>query len=413
MNDRLRIVDIAKKFAMWFMAAYFITLMIFSFRTEYVRISNTLFIMFAGMVGLYRMVNLEVKRSNFYYYIFGILLLSVMSYYWAPAKNIVINTTRTYFYLTILAIAIINIIETPEDLTYALKALGIAGVVMCIYTVFTYGFDTFINLMKEGERLGAEVNHENTFGTFCTISFAILITTAIFEKKALYYVLSAIPFIFSFTSGSRKVIIGIIIVFAIIIILNTNSKKIISSVIIATVVIYIVSLMANSIYFANIFERFEQFENLFNGSGKRADGSTRLRFEMIRLGLQWFIEKPVFGHGTYQYNYLFNLIYGYNTYSHNFYIQQLVSFGIVGFSMFIGMYYEIFKNVIKFVKKDTNAKIILIFVTIMVINGFAMEYSTSKLYFILLGFGFSFINVYKKSYKIRGVTPVKEPKKRR
>ena len=400
MNNKLRIIDIFKNMSLVLMALYFSAVMILSYSKEYYRIANLIFVLFAGCVFMYRIMKLEIKNSEFYYYMGSILVLSVMSYFWAIDKSYVLSCTKVYFNLFLLAITIINIIEEKKEIKFALKALAFAGVAMCIYTILFYGYGNMVEMLKEGERLGGDINQTNVFGFFCVISFAILITYAIFDKKISYYFLVAVLAICALTSGSRKVIISMALIVALIVILNTNSKKVIGSVIVIMISIYLFSIASQSIYFAKIFERFDEFKGVFSENGV-TDSSTALRLNMLRKGLEWFSQRPVLGYGVNQFDILYEYTYGLRTYSHNFYIQQMVSYGVAGLTLYLVMFTKILKNIKKHIKESTEAKVLFILTILFIINGFVMEYSKEKIFFIILGIGFAFINVYKKTYRYR------------
>lgn len=397
MKDKLKLLDVVKVTSMLLLFLYFASVLILSYDKELYVISNMMFFLFAGMVIFYRLIKVSAVSTKFYIYIILILSFSIMSYYWAIDKPIVTSTTKTYFNLTLLAIAIINILESERDIKYALKALAISGVAMCIYTIFFYGFDEMLMMMQAGERLGGEINQENMFGMFCTLSFAILISYAVFNKKTIYYVLSAIPFLCSFTSGSKKVLIALVVTFALLVILNTTSKKIISTVILITVAIIVWNFLSQSEYFSNVFERFDSFRNLFEKGNtmSRTDGSSKIRMNMIKFGWELFVKSPIWGYGTYQFNQLHLENYGWYVYSHCFYIQALTSYGLIGLYLFVGMYVDFIKASFKHLKTSTEAKIIFILTVLMMVNGLGAEYSTEKIYFIILGIGFAFVNVYK------------------
>lgn len=403
MNRRLILTDVVKNISLLLMFLYFAAVMILSYKTEYFQIANITFVLFGGMVILYRIIKISIVYSSFYVYSLIFIVFGVMSYYWAIEKSVVTPRVETYFSLIILAIIIINIIEDEKELSFAFKSFAIAGGLMCIYTILFYGFDEIKMMMMEGQRIGGEISEENSFGLICSLSFSFCIGYAMFEKKKIFLLTSLLLAISVMMSGSRTALLGIIFSFALAIVLNTTSKKIIGTVITITVLIIVLNTLSQSEYFSMIFNRMESLRNIFDSGNNMvtADGSTEVRFEMIKYGLRWFKEKPIVGYGVDQYNILYEINFGQRRPSHNFYVQILVEFGMVGFILWMWLFGELMKGSYKLIKESTESKIVFIAVTHLLLMGFGNMYTSEKVFWITLGLCFSFCRVYYNKLKDR------------
>lgn len=397
----ISVADFTKKTALLLMAVYFASVMIFSYKTEYFKISNILFILFAGMVILYRIEKISIIPSNFYIYVVIFLVYSITSFYWAIYQPLVISRSRTYLNLALLAVMVINIIENNKDLEFALKTFAISGAAMCIYTMVFYGMDNIREMMLMGERIGGEINQENAFGLICGLSFVISASYAAFEKKIIFFAISILLAFSILLTGSRTSILTIFLVIAMILFFNSNSKKtmrIIASIAVFAVIFHFLS---QSEYFSFIFKRFELFSNFFsNESGmEMVDGSTETRFQMMSVGIKWFLENPIIGYGTQQYDYLYLQNFGQLRYAHNFHVQMLVDHGILGYLLVIQLIFAPVKLAFSNYKKNTVSKIILMFIAFLVISGMGNQFMSHKVIWITFGFIHSYIYVYKKRKK--------------
>lgn len=401
MNKNIKLVDAIKYFALIFMFLYFIAAMVFSYKTEYFKISHIVFAIFAGFVILYRITRLNIAFSKLYIYMIVFVLFATMSYYWAIEKSVVSERVSSYFSLLLLSVLIINIIETPKDLAFAFKAFAISGGLMCAYTFLFYGFDEIKMMMLEGARLGQEINEANSFGFICGISFTISTCYAVFDNKKIFYILSVLLAVSVIMTGSRTATVGIVFSAMLIVILNATSKKIVSTAVFVIAFAIVYNLLIQSEYFQMAFQRFELLGNIFEDGNNMAitDNSTETRLDMMRYGLLWFKENPILGYGVEQYSMLYEMNFGRRRPAHNFHIQMLVEFGIIGFIIWEGMFISIIKDAYKTIKKRTESKVVFITVSFLILMGFGYMFTYDKIFWITLGLCFSYFYVYRNDYK--------------
>lgn len=115
--------------------------------------------------------------------------------------------------------------------------------------------------------------------------------------------------------------------------------------------------------FATINDRFELlFDGFFadNVSYK----TDEMRKLMISRGLEAFVEKPLFGHGT-GYSYVL-----FGTYSHNNLVELLMNYGLVGFCLYYGLYLVLIVKLLKqAMKNDIYAVFFFVYVCVQVALG--------------------------------------------
>lgn len=296
---------------------------------------------------------------------------SFMSGLWAQNINEVLDTSKTLFLIFVVNILLSFIIETKEDIKSILLANFLALVFYLVYILFKIDFSQL------GEdRLGVDLLgplwNANDVGMKLCIGFSLALYFG-FEKKdiVLRVCLWAIGLLFaviSFYTGSRKVVlmlIGIVALFTF-----CYSKHKIAAIIItlaSAIMIYLAVMNIESLY--NVLgKRLESLiANLFGED--TSEGSFDARAEMIKLGWNAFLERPIFGYGMSNFSVLYEQVMGTSTYSHNNFIEILVNGGVVGFILYYFIYGYIFVKLFKmaFVKRDTTA--IILFTINLVLVG--------------------------------------------
>ena len=108
--------------------------------------------------------------------------------------------------------------------------------------------------------------------------------------------------------------------------------------------------------------RIESFLNSLNGG--ETDGSTSFRIHMIEWGIEWFHNRPYFGHGLMNYKALLGTMGTWagteGTYAHNNYIELLVDVGIVGTVIYYSLYASLLFKGIRKIKERNLTRLILL-----------------------------------------------------
>jgi len=387
------------KFSIFLLFLYIVSIYICSYNDELNFISHALFAAFFGVSALYIMLRQTIIFSKGIYMHIVFLALITLSYYWVIKDVTSFGRISTVTLLIVLLLLVTNIIIDKNKIDILIKLIFFAGIIMCLYSLIFYGFEeTILSLASESKlRLGKEINQENIFGMICSITTVIGLYYAYYKGEGIYYFFTLIPVIYSFSSGSKKVLL-ILLGLVIILILSKKDTNIFSSIIvsilsIAAVIILVNYLIKSDLY---IFQRFKTFLNIFSNNRSELDGSTVIRYDMIKSGIKWFIKNPVFGYGTDQYAILYHQTYGAYKYSHSNIIEILVNHGIVGFAVYYSTYIYMFKYICRAVKRNCEHSVLmlLLFMVLVILNLFTVVLY-EKIIFILYGLILSYINIYK------------------
>jgi len=274
---------------------------------------------------------------------------------------------------------------------------------MCLYTVYYYGVGYIISQISVGGRIGQEINQVNGMGMYCAILIAIMFYMVLYEKKWLYLAFAPLALFVLLGTGSRK---GFMLAFVgvfVILFFKSGSKKLLvifGAIMTLGIFVYLIYEFAESNYF---FYRLSQALALID-SNEVTEGSISVRNEMISFGMDLFKQNPIKGYGLMQYEYLYGLTYGAPRPAHNTYIQVLVSFGIIGFVLYYGMYFYFIKNTLIFLKKNIRYVVLIAsIIVVMLFNDIGANMINHKYGYIFMGLLASYVSV-AKSLDDRGLT---------
>jgi O-antigen ligase len=307
----------------------------------------------------------------------------------------------TMILLILLAICVINTIESVEDVRKCLYALFICGFAFSIYSVWFYTPSVIIDSLVSGTRLGGEINQENVFGLYNSITYLLAIYFGYKKKNLLYYLISVIPFLLAISSGSRKTLLILIAGTIFLILLLRQNKNFFKTLLTLGIICLAVYFVIDSGVFGDAFRRLEGLMNFFEGNAQSADASTLERKHMIDFGWHLFKQKPIFGYGANQYMYMYNSYFGGFHPAHNNYVQTLAEYGAVGFLTFYGMYAYIIYFLLKFKNESDTAKMLLVLYMICLINDMTACTVINKFTYIYLAIGFSYVRLLQKQKKKR------------
>ncbi len=310
-----------------------------------------------AMIGftLLKMIS-ELERFNirsYTYWYFSLILFALMTHFYSTDPSVVIESV--YNLATIIAITfVINYyINENEDFRIIICFFAFSGVVLSIFMIkmglLNYDF------RQENAVLG----NANAFALILTISLMCLIWLIFYGNIRLillYVGGSSLMLYLLLLTGARKYII-ISLIFVYIIIFQKYYENYKKQLIFGTFLF----LLAITSLFYIIFEykpiydiigfRFEGLINAITGHGK-IDLSTLRRERMIEFGWSVFKEKPLLGYGLDNFKVLYYISGGSYNYAHNNYIELLVDFGILGFSLYYGyILYLLYQ--LKKIKRDS------------------------------------------------------------
>ena len=196
-----------------------------------------------------------------------------------------------------------------------------------------------------GERWNA-----NDVGIKLCIGFAFSLYYT-FERKTVWGKLLAavIAVIFaciSFLSGSRTAFLLLVLIGVGMFFLMSKNKVLAVGVIVAFVAIAYLLVMRVEPLYNVLGKRLESLIiNLFGGD--TSEGSFDTRAEMIKLGWNAFLERPIFGYGLGGSFLIYEEALDAYTYAHNNFIETLLNGGLVGFIIYYFIYAYILVKLFK------------------------------------------------------------------
>lgn len=242
---------------------------------------------------------------------------------WAYQPNRALTQMVTQVQLLLLLLFTFWAMNDGVTLMDYLKALYVSGFGMLIFLVVRQGgIMQYINAMLAGERMGGA--YANPYGmvfgnaALCAAYYMILRG----RKK---HLISLLLFtFFALSSASRKAMLMIVIGVVAISVLHYGWNRIYRTLLAGIALVFVGYFILRLPYFSEIRERFL---NLITGEQDMSDIE---RNQMVKLGLDLFQEKPVFGYGIGNYAALCFR----ETYSHNNYVELLVSGGVIALVMY-------------------------------------------------------------------------------
>ena len=372
--------------------AYLLVYYIFDADTEKVKYSEIILLLFMGLEFLNILKTKKIKYYIPIIIVFAFAFYCFLSNFWAINSELAIDKSKTLFILAVFLLITYNFfsnIENAENIL--LKIIMYAGIIFSIYIIMYYGISEYFGKLIRGERIGAEINNVNAIGLQTSISIIIAIFYGLYENNKGYFLLSIIPLIVSLGTGSRKVIILIVVGLVLLFILKREEKIDMVSITKKVLIFIIVSLtfvyIAKVPMFSTVFERFQMSINSITGQGK-VDNSTQTRATFIKAGIDQFFKTPILGIGIGNSGYITEQATGWFTYLHNNYVELLATTGIIGFCLYYSVYFYIIFNCVKMLKKKnkyTNIVLIIFLINIILEYAMVSYYSKSTYIYILLG----------------------------
>lgn len=293
---------------------------------------------------------------------------------------------------------LINTDSIPK-LIYVAKAYSFSSVILGLMIFIKKGI---VGIMAMGnasgsERLGQELMGNANIFTAVYMYAAIftiwlLVCTGNKKEKLLYFIILLFQLFLMSLSGGRKTIIIVFICFFLSQYLKNGSG--ISAKNIKTIVTTGILLVA--VYFAVMNVDFlyniigSRFESMFEFfvEGKRGNQSEYARMQMIQLGLDYWTENPLFGHGLDSFKYFNMYMGGGFKYSHNNYVELLYDFGLIGFVLYYSIYVYILKRTLRHKRTFVSILVYMILIELLVFDFGGISYYTNGS-IILLAIAFS------------------------
>lgn len=386
-------VKIIEKIKLILFFAYILVFYMFGADSNKVIYSEIILLVIMGLEVLDIIKNKKIKYCIPILVVFVFAFYCFLSNFWAIIDpQLSIATSKRIFILAIFLLILYNFfikIENTEE--KLLKIIMYAGIAFSFYVIMYYGIGNYINKLMLGERVGEEINNVNAIGLQTSISVIIAIFFALYKNKISYYLLTILPVIVSLGTGSRKVIILLVLGTILLFLLKRedkiNIKNILKKIIIFLIIVIVFINVSKMPMFSTVFQRLERTINTFTGNGK-VDGSTIERNLFVRAGIDQFLENPILGIGIANSGYITNKVAGWTTYLHNNYVELLSTTGIIGFSLYYFAYFYIIINCLKAIRKRNkyiNVVLVIFLINLVLEYAYVSYYDKSTYVYLLLG----------------------------
>ena len=322
----------------------------------------------------------EKIKINFFLVLFFInILWFVISYFWSIDQEEAFSIVRILISIFIFSFFLYNHINETQKAERILAYFGINTLLITIYALVTFEYIHF------GLRRFDSAGNPNYISILVFIGLIISFYFVLQKKQYYYAIILPVGLLYIFLAGSRKVMIGLILVIFLFALLNYNFKKVFKRTIISILLIIIAyQLLANVEILQPTYDRMNQFINSISG-GDVTDGSLTTRNTMINRGIEYIGEKPFIGHGVGQYRFIFEKETGTEIYSHNNFVEIGVNNGLIGLIFYYSMFFYIFLQFYYFnLVRDELSKVLLIIVISIFIFGYGEVQYYSYPYYILL-----------------------------
>lgn len=355
-------------------------------------------VFFLGALGC-SVLNFLIEKKSFKldYSFFSLLLFvlfSAITTYWVQCDIGVFGTVMTLVQLFGFYIIIRLNIQDEKDFKNIINAIYIGAVLMCIYTIFYYGPGEIVRRISVGERIGAEINQMNGMGMYSTILLTITLYFIMYEKKKWAYLVLPINMFVLLGAGSRKAFLLAAVAWLLLNVFKSKRGRALRVLVVITILVfaaYLVIEFAESSYF---FYRIAQMFGMFNEDITVTDGSLNDRSEMIRYGLELFSKKPIQGYGPMQFEYFYSILYGVRRPPHSTFVQILVSFGLIGFTLFYGIYVNTIAKLVPMMKNYRKySSLILTLIFVFLVNDIGGNMLTHKFIYMFFGIYASYLNI--------------------
>lgn len=306
---------------------------------------------FLGWTALSIVSKNTLSLSKYTLWYLGMIGISFVSFIWA--SDVAFDSIYTMIVTLLITLCFVHTINSYEKLELCFRTFVISADVMGILLVVTGQLD-FSGVM--GERLGQSITgNANIFSALLMIAVAFASWLFVYKEKKFSKIVYLASFVFLLLlmaiSGGRKTVIAVVLCL-VWFILTKDSKtffkkfKNLIKVILVVLALYF-SIMKVPFLYEVIGERFEGLFSMLSG-GSSSVSSDKLRQQLIKIGIEGWMQKPVLGHGLDTYKFYNQRITGHFYYAHNNYVELLYDLGIIGlvlyYSFIVSLAHKLFKG---------------------------------------------------------------------
>ncbi|WP_071392698.1 O-antigen ligase family protein [Bacillus tuaregi] len=285
---------------------------------------------------------------NIYFLSLGVACIIIFSMFLKKTSDIL-----TTFRFMVMMIIIHNLIGWYEVLTG--NYMFLSGELISLYALNNHPVSIFHNT--------------NGFATFILISIFIVYICAVNEKRFLIKIIYIATIISSvyllLMTSSRANILGLILAFAVFVYFSLKNRRTR-----AAIISFLAVLFTMGMLMPNLFDNFLQMvnNNLHFGFSSETSSDT-VRTNLIKNGYIFLSNTFGFGTGAGNIEYWMANYSEYYTEGivnmHNWWMEILVGYGVIIFTLYIIFYFKLFKSFYKRYRNSNDKKDITISLGIM------------------------------------------------
>lgn len=342
------------------------------------------------------------KQNGKYHFSFGkfhgfMLLLSIytiMSAAWGISVSDCFTKAFTFVQIFICMGVVYNYYVKSDNVTQLVSIIKWSSYIISIYSIFYYGYDFIVSMMKSGTRLDNTYSNVNTIGMLAAIGIIIQADEIVRNRKFSVEAVLAIPsLIMVIATQSRKALLMLIIgVLLVLIFRNLKNKKFFQNVLKIVAILIVVAFLLRYFSTMEIFEgintRMMYLFAMFTGEGE-VGASAMLRQQLIDLGINIFRQNPLVGIGIGCPHIIADQQLHFDAYLHNGFVEMLAAGGLVGFCIYYGSYIYLLWNFYRNRKgKDENYVLCIVLSLILLFRDYAMVavYDKSMYFYFMILF---------------------------
>ena len=337
------------------------------------------------------------RVEAFHVFVFFFALFCFASSLWAIQANLAIEKGITIIELLVCMSLLYSFYVKFDSIEILLKSIMFGSYIVGIYSIYAYGINTIMMLIRQGARLDNDYTNINMIGMVCAIATILTVFYLLNEKMHIYMILCLPDILMVAGSGSRKALVLMILGIFLVVLFKYSSRNIVYNILKVIVVIgisyFALKMLFQSQLFSGVTSRMDSLANLFTGKGT-VDGSAMKRKQMIAIGIDQFLKTPIGGIGIGNPK-LINIM---DAYLHNNYVELLAGGGIVGFICYYSIYgYLIFKIIKSNLLENKISRLVLILIVLLLVMDYgAVSYYSKSTYFYLMVF---FLHVRNIKYE--------------
>lgn len=337
-------------------------------------ISKALKLLFVLCTLIYITKKKSFKWNKYFYWLIAFSGYACCSYFWATSKTYAWEGIKTILLNSLCIVMLLELMKKNSDWKkISFDCISILPVFMMIRLIFQYGFGVILDVREVS-------GQHNSLGMYCAfgVVFAIYQILNLKNKKTYIKFFMALDLILCVLTMSRKAIMYLALPIVIMLVItgkNANKKIRNFLILVASVLVGYLLITKVPILYQYVGRGLESTLNyLISGEG---DASAAGRNTRILFGMRMFSQKPWFGWGAMNYNYLFSNtgdVTGMIVADNNF-IDVAVNLGRIGLVIYYSVY--VF-SIFNFIKCKNKSNLILTFPVAILVTLLVSDYGVSS-----------------------------------